>query len=236
MGHTVAGCGRRADRLAEMRSEFGAPHSFFECDVTDEASVMAFAAALQRAGPIDVVVSNSGVVESSRCVPWEMDTATFKRVVDVNLHGVQHVTRHLGALLAAQARLEGAPLKRLINISSGVGHSTSHTMPAYTSSKWAVEALSKSTAQAIRATGLHGRMVCVPLAPGVVASEMNTMPWAKPVAAWAPVAARRILGLTPEESGASITLAKEGYYDREYIATWAITDGLPLPARVEVPK
>ena len=236
MGHTVAGCGRRADRLAEMRAEFGPPHTFHECDVTDEASVEAFASALQRTGPLDVVVSNSGVVESTRAVPWEVDCAAFKRVVEVNLLGVQHVTRHLGALLAAQARVDGAPLKRLINISSGVGHSTSHTMPAYTSSKWAVEALSKSTAQAIRATGLHGRMLCVPLAPGVISSEMNTMPWAKPVAVWAPVAARRILSITPDESGSSLTLAREGFYSQEYEATWAIPDGLPLPARVEIPK
>jgi NAD(P)-dependent dehydrogenase (short-subunit alcohol dehydrogenase family) len=109
-------------------------------------------------------------------------------------------------------------------------------MPAYTSSKWAVEALSKSTAQAIRATGLHGRMLCVPLAPGVISSEMNTMPWAKPVAVWAPVAARRILSITPDESGSSLTLAREGFYSQEYEATWAIPDRLPLPARVEIPK
>ena len=40
-------------------------------------------------------------------VPWELSSEAFKKVIDVNLNGVFHVTRHLGAILAEQASATG---------------------------------------------------------------------------------------------------------------------------------
>lgn len=51
----------------------------------------------------------------------------------------------------------------IVNFSSGLGHSTNPMLGAYTASKFAVEALTKSIAQA-----LPEGMAAVPLAPGVV--------------------------------------------------------------------
>ena len=179
--------------------------------------------------------------------------------------GSRAVTRHFGPKLCTQAEAEDGkgPLKRLINISSGAGHCTIPWQSAYTASKWAVEALSKATAQAMsvrassphhgplirrltghlphafslvipcvcnacsEARGLRDRFICVPLAPGSVASEMNTRSDAASLEQWAPVAARRILGLTPEDSGASVAL--EEFYNPSYIASWVIPSGLKAP-------
>ena len=225
LGHTVVGRGRREDRLAAMRSEFRPPHVFHACDVSDEAAVAALAASL-RDQKIDIVVANAGA-NNHMVRPWELDAAEFRRVVDVNLNGVFHVTRHLLPLVIEQAREDGASLKRLVNISSGLGHSTNAVQCAYSASKWGVEALSKSTAQALKAEGLGKRVVCVPLAPGVIRSEMNPLAWAKPAEEWAPEAARFIIGLGPKDSGASLSVP--GYYSAEYVSTWTIADGAPLP-------
>ena len=175
MGHTVIGCARREDRLDGLRKEFGPPHKFYACDVADESSVAAFASKVDRC---DVVIANAGTVSEPSSVPWEMDGKEFRRVIDVNVNGVFHVTRHFLPMLIEQSHQEGAPLKRLINISSGTGHSSNPDQSAYCASKWAVEALSKSTTQALSRAGLGDKVICVPLAPGTVASEMNTAPGA----------------------------------------------------------
>lgn len=223
MGHTVIGCGRREDRLGSLRKEFGAPHHFHVCDVTDEASVAAFAS---RVGRCDVVIANAGTQSEPGSVPWEMDGKEFRRVMDVNVNGVFHITRHFVPLLVEQCKQDGA-LKRLINISSGTGHSSNPDQAAYCASKWAVEALSKSTSQALSRAGLGDKVICVPLAPGTIATEMNTASGATPVEKWAPTAARYILSLGPSDSGASLALTQ--FYDHNYLNTWVIPPGLRVP-------
>ena len=224
MGHTVIGCARREDRLDGLRKEFGPPHKFYACDVADESSVAAFASKVDRC---DVVIANAGTVSEPSSVPWEMDGKEFRRVIDVNVNGVFHVTRHFLPMLIEQSHQEGAPLKRLINISSGTGHSSNPDQSAYCASKWAVEALSKSTTQALSRAGLGDKVICVPLAPGTVASEMNTAPGATPVVQWAPTAARYILSLGPLDSGASLALTQ--FYDPNYLNTWVIPPGMRVP-------
>ena len=224
MGHTVVGCGRREDRLDGLRKEFGAPHHFHVCDVTDEASVAAFASKVERC---DVVIANAGTASDPGSVPWKMDGKEFRRVMDVNVNGVFHVTRHFLPKLVEQCDQDGACLKRLINISSGTGHSSNPDQAAYCASKWAVEALSKSTAQALSRAGLGDKVICVPLAPGTIATEMGAGPGATPVQEWAPTAARYILSLGPSESGASLALTQ--FYDPNYLNTWVIPPGLRVP-------
>jgi len=235
LGHTVIGCGRREDRLAALRAEFGAPHTFFACDVCSEESVASFASALGNRD-IDIVIANAGVGQRDLVPVWELATAAFVRPLEVNTAGTFYVTRHFGRILAEQAKRPGAPLKRLINMSSGLAHCTNHLQAGYIASKWAVEALSKATAQSIRAYGLTGRMICVPLAPGNIASELNVSPGARPIEGWGLAAANYILSLNAEHSGASLSLTSQGYYDAKYVKTWVIPDGMPLPPAVVEPQ
>jgi hypothetical protein len=46
-------------------------------------------------------------------------------------------------------------------------------MPYLDTSKWAVESLSKSFAQGFQAMKLSGSCICIPLAPGIIKTEMN---------------------------------------------------------------
>jgi len=226
-GHTVIGCARREDRLAELQAEFGAPHQFLKCDISSEPSTASFAQALKSSGtPIDMVIANAGGHHLG--LPWDVPPADFRRVIDVNVNGSFYTTHFLLPLLMEQAQQEGAPLKRLINISSGAAHVTNHIGCAYSSSKWAVEALSKCTAQALRHAGLQDKVLCVPFSPGIIASEMNKMPWAHDAAEWAPQAVSFMLAIEPSQSGASLTMAAQGFYSDEYTAHWFVPDGQPI--------
>ena len=231
VGHTVIGCGRRTARLAELEAALPPPHAFHVCDVTSEPAVAGLAHAL-RGRTIDVVVSNAGVVGAGRpSFPWDTAPGDFSSVIDTNLKGTFYVGRHFGKVLVEQSRVPGAPLKRLINISSGLGHSTNPKACAYSASKWGVESLSKSFAQALRAAGV-GNMICVPFAPGTLTTEMNKK--GSPLEGWAPLAAAFILQLGVGESGSSV--AMPGYYAEDYMATWVIPAGLAIPGSVVAPQ
>jgi hypothetical protein len=70
-------------------------------------------------------------------------------------------------------------------------------------SKFAVEALTKSLAQALPAG-----MAAIPLAPGVVHTEMNTSKSAASAAQWVKDAAPRILAFGPADNGKSLVMEK----------------------------
>ena len=195
-GATVIGCGRREKNLADLREAIWRTSQvlFVRCHL--EESVAAFANKLKATGtPIDVVIANAGNAKTG--VPWEQSPADFKSTIETNLVGCFHITRYFLPILMEQAQTESelAPLKRLINTSSGVGHSTNPLVSTYASSKWGVEALSKCTAQALRNAGFQDRVICVPFAPGVVSSEMNTFGWSHTTSEWAPAAVRFLLSI-----------------------------------------
>merc|ERR1719476_307040 len=114
-------------------------------------------------------------------------------------------------------------------MSSGLGHSTHQNKSTYCCSKWALEALAKCTAQGIVSQGLQHRVICVPFAPGVVRTELNRDPQSTSVHVWAPASARMMLGLPVSANGASVTTASLGFYSPEYVSTWTIPEGAPLP-------
>src|SRR5260221_3739230 len=61
-GHTVLGCGRSAEQVAELRRQFPAPHDFATVDVADDAAVQAWAERLlKQHGPPDLLINNAGI-------------------------------------------------------------------------------------------------------------------------------------------------------------------------------
>ena len=168
-----------------------------------------------------------------------MDEERFGQVIDVNIKGVFYGCKYFipSMLEDLAAHPERGVIKRIINTSSGVGHSSSPIQADYSSSKWGVEAFSKSTAQAfhlLRDTtedeavkAACDQILCVPLAPGVVGTEMNRAPGIPTAAEWCSTAADLILGIPVDESGSSLIVP--GYYGEDYMGTWAIPAGLKLP-------
>ena len=142
--------GKNAATAAELKGyadgKAGKAH-FLELDVTSDASVdAAFQKALELEGHIDVVVNNAGYGVGGLCegVPTEQ----FQRQFDVNVFGVQRVSR---AVLPSM-RKQRAGL--LINISSVMGRIVLPFATPYTASKYALEGLSESYRYELAGTGV----------------------------------------------------------------------------------
>ena len=199
-GHTVAGCGRSADHVAELRQQFGPPHAFAAVDVTDAAAVESWAKdVLKHLGPPDLLINNAAVMNPLAPL-WEIPAADFDRLIDVNVTGVANVIRAF--VPAMVARATGV----VVNLSSGWGRSTSPEVAPYCASKYAVEGLTKALAQELPAG-----MAAVPLNPGVIDTDMLRSAWGAEAGGypsadrWAKAAAPFLLNLGAKDNGKSLT-------------------------------
>lgn len=107
-------------------------------DVTDAAAVAALAdATVVRHGRIDVLVNSAGIAGSNGPVTaYPIDE--FHKIVAVNLHGTFHVCR------AVLAHMQKAGYGRVVNIASVAGKEGNPNAGAYSASKAAVIALTKT--------------------------------------------------------------------------------------------
>jgi NADP-dependent 3-hydroxy acid dehydrogenase YdfG len=141
-GFTVAGCGRRQELIDELNAEHGAGgHRFYVADSSNADSVSAWSEAVRSdLGCPDVLVNNAGLGGAGK-LPWKMDDERFGQVIDTNVKGVFYGCKYFVQAMLDDLvdRPERAVIKRVINISSGVGHSTSPVQADYSASKWGVE-------------------------------------------------------------------------------------------------
>ena len=161
VARTAAEVGRVAE---EVRAECGtgsAAHA--PCDVADPASVEeAFAAARGFfGGPVDALVNNAGVAESSKFA--ETSDEFWRRHLDVNLTGTFHCMR------AALPAMVGRGWGRVINVASVAGKTGAPYVAAYTASKHGVLGLTRSVALEVARTGVTVNAVC----PGYVDTDMT---------------------------------------------------------------
>ena len=91
-GATLALVGLEPARLAQLGAELGPRHSWFECDVTSQATLdRAVAATLEAHGGVDVVVANAGIATNGMVSVTPADA--LARVIEVNLIGVIRTVR-----------------------------------------------------------------------------------------------------------------------------------------------
>jgi NADP-dependent 3-hydroxy acid dehydrogenase YdfG len=160
--HVVAGA-RRTDRLQPLAEEAGA--TTLALDVTDPASVEAFAAAVgDRHGHADLLVNNAGTgvgldpVADARDEDWQA-------TVDINVVGLLRVTRSFLPLLRA------APHAHIVNLGSIAGFEVYPGGAGYAASKHAVRAIT----QVLRLE-LNGEPIRVTeIAPGMVETEFSVV-------------------------------------------------------------
>jgi NAD(P)-dependent dehydrogenase (short-subunit alcohol dehydrogenase family) len=141
-GAAVVVAGRNAAALdgvvAEIRGT-GGHASSVRCDVTDETAVRNMVEhAVATFGRIDVLVNNSGVVETTALI--DQESGSWDRVLDTNLRGVYLTTRAVGRHFVAQGS------GKVINIASNFGLMGISHHAAYASSKAAVIAFTRCMA------------------------------------------------------------------------------------------
>ena len=167
-GWHVVFVGRRAELLQQAIAEAGAAGArgvAMPCDVADETAVAAlFDAVKQRFGRLDLLFNNAGVSLPVQ-TPDEIDAATWRRAVDVNLNGAFFCLSHAFRLMRAQQPQGG----RIINNGSISAHAPRPNSIAYTATKHAVTGITKTAS-------LDGRKYNIAVGQidiGNVASDMT---------------------------------------------------------------
>lgn len=133
-----------------------------KCDVTDSAQVdLAFAAAEEAHGPVQVLVANAGISVDGLLLRTSDDDVA--RVLDTNLVGAFRTARR-----ASRGMLRER-WGRLVFVSSVVGLSGSAGQSAYAASKAGLVGLSRSLARELGGRGITSNVV----APGFIDTDMT---------------------------------------------------------------
>ncbi|WFU69138.1 SDR family oxidoreductase [Bradyrhizobium sp. CB2312] len=153
---------RRVDRLKDLAAELNAAGGTalaHPLDVTDRASVAAFASAARGVwGRVDVTINNAGVMPLSLMASLKVEE--WDRMVDVNIKGV------LYGIAAVLPEMVARGSGHVINIASIGALSVSPTAAVYCATKYAVRAISDGLRQE------HGNIRVTCIHPGVVESEL----------------------------------------------------------------
>ncbi|MFF8957356.1 SDR family NAD(P)-dependent oxidoreductase [Streptomyces sp. NPDC014894] len=165
-GHRVYICSRSSEQVVETVKALqhrGLDVDGRSCDVTDPDQIDALvAAAVERYGPIDVLVNNAG--RSGGGITAEVADELWLDVINTNLNSVFRMTK---AVLGAGG-MQGKERGRIVNIASTGGkQGVLHGAP-YSASKHGVVGLTKAWGLELAATGITVNAVC----PGFVETPM----------------------------------------------------------------
>jgi len=170
-GAQVVLASRRIERLKELRAEIeadgGAAH-VVALDVTDLASIKsAIAHAETEAGPIDILVNNSGVQSTQRLLDVTEDD--YQYIMDTNLRGAFFVAQQAAKRMIQRAKGDPRKQHRIVNIASVAGLRVLPQIGVYCMSKAAVVQMTKAMAVEWGKYGINVNAIC----PGYISTEMN---------------------------------------------------------------
>ncbi|MEU1184003.1 SDR family NAD(P)-dependent oxidoreductase [Streptomyces sp. NPDC005820] len=135
-------------------------HSADACaDVTDEQALRQIS---DEIGPVDILVNSAGVVGPNKPLT-ETTTEEWRRVLDVNVLGTVNTMRTF--VPGMRARGWG----RVVNFASMAGKDGNPNLSAYSASKAAVIALTKSAGKELATSGVLVNVIT----PAVIATPMN---------------------------------------------------------------
>ncbi|WP_145009431.1 oxidoreductase [Mycobacterium marseillense] len=184
-GHSVVVTARRAEAVRDFADEFDDRALAVALDVTDTRQVAAAVAAADEAfGGIDVLVNNAG--HGYLSAVEEGEDAEVRKLFDVNYFGAVDMIK--AVLPAMRARGSG----HIINISSMTGLVANPPNAYYSSTKFALEAVTEALAAEVRPLGIKVTAV----EPGAFRTDWATRSMKEseaPITDYADVAARKDL-------------------------------------------
>lgn len=130
--------------------------------VVDVADANAVGDLAGRLGPIDIVINSAGVVGPGKPL-WEITDREWRATFSVNVDGVFNMCR----AFAPQMRERG--WGRIVNFASMAGKDGNPNMAAYSATKAAVIAITKSLGKELAADGVLVNAI----APAVIDTPMN---------------------------------------------------------------
>ncbi|WP_370275253.1 SDR family oxidoreductase [Salipiger bermudensis] len=178
----------------------GEGHMGMACNVTDKEACFATAAAvIEKLGAVDILVNNAGI--QFRKPMLELETADWRRVLDINLTAAFVVGREAAKRMAKRGR------GKVINIGSLTSELARATVAPYTVAKGGIKMLTKAMAAEWGELGIQSNAI----GPGYMVTDMNEALLSNPdFDAW--VKGRtpmRRWGLPEELAGTCIYLASD---------------------------
>jgi len=128
-------------------------------DITDEQAVTALAA---RVGAVDILINSAGIVGPNMPLV-DTTTADWRTTLEVNVLGT------VGMMRAFVPGMVERGWGRVVNFASMAGKDGNPNLAAYSASKAAVIALTKSAGKELATTGVLVNAI----APAVIATPMN---------------------------------------------------------------
>ncbi|OBJ84862.1 oxidoreductase [Mycobacterium asiaticum] len=184
-GHSVAVTARRAETVQGFADEFGDRALPMALDVTEPGQIAAaVSTAVDAFGGIDVLVNNAG--HGYLSAVEEGEDAEVRKLFDVNYFGAVNMIK--AVLPGMRARGSG----RIINMSSMTGLVANPPNAYYSSTKFALEAITEALATEVRPLGIK----VTAIEPGAFRTDWATRSMkesSSPIADYADVAARKDL-------------------------------------------
>jgi len=152
-GAEVTIAARSGDKLREIIDQMGAENwtaSALELDVSD---VAATTAAVEKAGPFDILINSAGTARHSPAL--ETVEADFDTVSGLNIKGAYFLTKAV-----ADGLVKAGKGGSLINISSQMAHVGGIDRAVYSATKHAVEGFTKSMAIEWGPMGIRINTIC----------------------------------------------------------------------------
>jgi len=191
-GASVAAIDIDENGLAELAAELGDRVRTGLVDVSNSAAVDAFVAQVEQDwGPIELAASVAGVLAIDDVV--NTTDEEWRRVFDVNTHGVFHVGRALATRMTPRKR------GSIVVVSSNAAGVPRQRMAAYAASKAAATMFTRCLGLELAPHGIR----CNIVAPGSTRTAMQTGMWAGD-----PEGEQRILQGAPEAYRTGIPLGK----------------------------
>jgi 3-oxoacyl-[acyl-carrier protein] reductase len=131
----------------------------FQLDVSDGPAVNA---AVAKVGPVDIVINSAGIIGPNKPL-WEISDEEWQRTFSINVNGVFNLCR------AVVPAMRDKRWGRIVNIASIAGKEGNPNLAAYSASKGAVIALTKSLGKELATSGVLVNAI----APAVIETPMN---------------------------------------------------------------
>jgi 3-oxoacyl-[acyl-carrier protein] reductase len=148
----------RTEGLAVTTLDLSRPADVL-ADVTDETALRRIA---DQIGPVDVLINSAGILGPNKPL-LETTSDQWRRVFEVNVLGTVNTMRIVVPGMCERG------WGRVVNFASMAGKDGNPNLPAYSASKAAVIALTKSAGKELATTGV----IVNAIAPAVIATPMN---------------------------------------------------------------
>ncbi|XP_072546752.1 dehydrogenase/reductase SDR family member 11b [Salminus brasiliensis] len=170
-GMKVVGCARSVDKIEKLaaecaRSGFSGTLIPYKCDLSVEEEILTMFSTIKSSHKgIDVCINNAGLALPEPLLSGK--TSSWRTMIDVNVVALSVCTREAYQSMKERNVDDG----HIININSMSGHRVVHFADVhfYSSTKYAVTALTEGLRQELRDAKSHIRATCI--SPGLVETE-----------------------------------------------------------------